>query len=104
MKRQRHFRAGSIVLVAFMPAVGSVVGWLSGCATSEETKQKSKGYYQEGMASLEHDQQKAFVSFQKAVQLDPKTKKPDTGSAIFWSTQGKLPTGRGRISSRHQDR
>ncbi|HXJ18227.1 MAG TPA: hypothetical protein VNM68_13655, partial [Candidatus Polarisedimenticolia bacterium] len=50
------------------------IGLLSGCAISEESKQKSKGYYQEGVASLESDRQKAFVSFQKAVQLDPENK------------------------------
>ncbi|HYK87600.1 MAG TPA: hypothetical protein VE398_02445 [Acidobacteriota bacterium] len=58
----------------FLSMMAMTVVVLGGCATSEETKQKSQGYYQEGMASLERDRQKAFVSFQKAVQLNPDNK------------------------------
>ena len=73
-------------------AVGLLTGlWLVGCATSEETKQQSKGYYQEGMASLEHDRQKAYVSFQKAVQLDPDNKEARYGLGHILVYQGKLP-------------
>jgi Tfp pilus assembly protein PilF len=64
---------------------------LTGCATSEETKQKSKGYYQEGMASLERDRQKAYVSFQKAVQVDPENKEARYGLGHILVYQGKLP-------------
>jgi type IV pilus assembly protein PilF len=67
-----------------------VVGWLPGCATSEGSVQKSKGYYQEGVASLEHDQQKAFVSFQKAVKLDPNNKEARYGLGHILAMQGKL--------------
>jgi type IV pilus assembly protein PilF len=67
-----------------------VVGWLPGCATSEGLAQKSKGYYQEGLASLEHDQQKAFVSFQKAVKLDPNNKDARYGLGHILALQGKL--------------
>ena len=71
MKQLRaHPRMGG-AFVAFLMLIAIFHG---GCATSEETKQKSTGYYQEGMASLERDRQKAYVSFQKAVQLDPKNK------------------------------
>ena len=69
----------------------SLIGWLSGCATSEGSVQKSKGYYQEGIASLEHDQQKAFVSFQKAVKLDPNNKEARYGLGHILALQGKLP-------------
>lgn len=68
-----------------------VVGWLPGCATSEVSTQKSKGYYQEGVASLESDQQRAFVSFQKAVKLDPNNKEARYGLGHILAMQGKLP-------------
>ncbi len=71
--------------------VALLVGWLPGCATSEESSQKSKGYYQEGLASLDHDQQKAFVSFQKAVKLDPNNKEARYGLGHILALQGKLP-------------
>ena len=68
--------AGSIIRQIAPPVlvVGLLIGWLPGCAVSDESLQKSKGYYQEGLASLDHDQQKAYVSFQKAVKLDPGNK------------------------------
>jgi type IV pilus assembly protein PilF len=63
---------------------------LAGCATSEESLKKSKGYYQEGLASLDHDQQKAFVSFQKAVQENPNNKEARYGLGHILTRQGKL--------------
>ena len=63
---------------------------LGACATSEETKQKSKGYYQEGMANMERDRQKAYVSFQKAVQIDPENKEARYGLGHILVYQGKL--------------
>ena len=67
-----------------------VIGWLPGCATSDGSAQKSKGYYQEGLASLEHDQQKAFVSFQKSVKHDPNNKEARYGLGHILALQGKL--------------
>lgn len=67
------------------------LGGLPGCATSEGSIQKSKGYFQEGVASLEFDQQKAFVSFQKAVKLDPNNKEARYGLGHILAMQGKLP-------------
>lgn len=72
-------------------ALAFVIGWLSGCAISEESMQKSKGYYQEGIASLEYDQQKAYVSFQKALKLDPGNKEARYGLGHILALQGKLP-------------
>jgi len=66
-------------------------GWMAGCATSEGSIQKSKGYYQEGIASLKHDQQKAFVSFQKAVQMNPNNKEARYGLGHILALQGKFP-------------
>ena len=86
-----HF-SGSVVRPLAWPllAVSLFFGWLPGCATSEGSVQKSKGYYQEGVASLEQDQQKAFVSFQKAVQLDPRNKEARYGLGHILAQQGKL--------------
>jgi len=72
-------------------AMALLISWLPGCATSEGSVQKSKGYYQEGIASLDQDQQKAFVSFQKAVQLDPNNKEARYGLGHILALQGKLP-------------
>ncbi len=77
--------AGPLLVLALL------IGWLPGCATSEGSVQKSKGYYQEGVASLEHDQQKAFVSFQKSVKLDPNNKEARYGLGHILALQGKLP-------------
>jgi Tfp pilus assembly protein PilF len=68
-----------------------VSGLAIGCATSQESIQKSKGYYQEGVASLNSDRQKAFVSFQKSVQLDPENKDAHYALGHIYFTQGKLP-------------
>jgi len=85
--------AGSIVRLYVRPllVLALLIGWLPGCATSEGSVQKSKGYYQEGVASLEHDQQKAFVSFQKALKLDPNNKEARYGLGHILALQGKLP-------------
>lgn len=76
--------AGLVVLLML------AVVLVGACGTSEEMKQKSKGYYQEGMASLEHDRQKSYVSFQKAVQLDPRNKEARYGLGHILVYQGKL--------------
>ena len=50
------------------------VGLLAGCATEETLKKQKRdaeGHYKQGLSYLETDQQRAFVSFQKAIQLDP---------------------------------
>jgi type IV pilus assembly protein PilF len=63
---------------------------LAGCATSEEAVQKSNGYYQEGIATLTADRQKAFVSFQKSVQLNPRNKDARYALGHVYALQGKL--------------
>jgi type IV pilus assembly protein PilF len=57
------------ILVVFV--TGSV---LAGCVSAETIKKREKeaeGYYQQGLSTLDTDQQRAFVSFQKAVQANP---------------------------------
>ena len=85
--------AGPIIRARLYPLLVAalVFGGLPGCATSEESAQKAKGYYQEGVASLDHDQQKAFVSFQKAVKMDPGNKEARYGLGHILALQGKLP-------------
>ena len=65
----------------------SVVG---GCATDKELIQKSQGHYQEGVASLPRDRQKAFVSFQRSVQLNPANKEARYALGHVYALQGKL--------------
>ena len=62
---------------------------LGGCA-NEELVKKSQGYYQEGVASLSADRQRAFVSFQKSVQLDPDNKEARYALGHVYAMQGKL--------------
>jgi type IV pilus biogenesis/stability protein PilW len=57
------------ILVVFV--TGSV---LAGCVSVETIKKREKeseGYYQQGLSVLNTDQQRAFVSFQKAIQANP---------------------------------
>ena len=75
----------------------SIMVWMlagllpAGCATSQESIQKSQGYYQEGVASLNTDRQKAFVSFQKSVQYNPHNKDARYGLGHIYAIQGKYP-------------
>lgn len=66
-----------------------LLGIVQGCATSEETVKKSQGHYQEGIASLNSDKQKAYVSFQKAIQVDPQNKEAHYGLGHLLAAQGK---------------
>lgn len=85
-----HKNLGSFARIAC--GLGAVAGVLvlTACATNEESTQKSQGYYQEGLASLNSDRQKAFVSFQKAVQVDPNNKEARYALGHVYAVQGKL--------------
>lgn len=61
----------------------------AGCQT-EETLKKANGYYQEGLANLDTDQRQAFVSFQKAIQLNPRHKNAHYSLAHLYTKQGKF--------------
>ena len=80
----RHRAATVTVLLV---AVASLLA--AGCA-SEENIRKSKGHYQEGLALLGTDQQQAYVSFQKAVKLNPNNKEAHYGLGHVYATQGKF--------------
>jgi len=62
---------------------------VQGCAAPEETVKKSQGYYQEGLATLDSDKQKSYVSFQKAVQVNPQNKEAHYGLGHLLAGQGK---------------
>jgi type IV pilus assembly protein PilF len=76
------------VVVALLCAAASAL-LPAGCA-NEENIRKSKGYYQEGLARLGTDQQQAYVSFQKAVKLNPDNKEAYYGLGHVYATQGKF--------------
>ena len=67
-----------------------LLSFVNGCATEKEVLQKSQGHYQEGVASLPSDRQKAFVSFQQAVQLNPNNKEARYALGHVYALQGKL--------------
>lgn len=76
---------------AYCPLVSvGLISMLGACATDKDVMQKSQGYYQEGVASLPGDRQKAFVSFQKAVQLNPANKEARYALGHIYAQQGKL--------------
>ena len=62
---------------------------LTSCA-NEENLRKSKGFYQEGIARLSSDQQQAYVSFQKAVKLNPDNKEAHYGLGHIYASQGRF--------------
>jgi type IV pilus assembly protein PilF len=66
------------------------VSMVGGCANDKELIQKSQGHYQEGVASLPGDRQKAFVSFQQSVQLNPANKEARYALGHVYALQGKL--------------
>jgi Tfp pilus assembly protein PilF len=65
----RRAPGGALLLIVLLSCLGP-----AGCATSEESAKAARAYFNQGIASLDQDQQSAFVSFQKAVQADPKLK------------------------------
>jgi len=74
-------------LVICFGILGMMMG---GCASSKDAVQKSQGYYQEGVANLTRDRQKAFVSFQRAVQQHPDNKEARYALGHVYAMQGKL--------------
>src|SRR5690349_8756822 len=74
-----------------LPVCLGFISMLGACANEKEVLQKSQGYYQEGVASLPGDRQKAFVSFQRSVQLNPSNKEARYALGHVYALQGKLP-------------
>jgi len=92
MARVRAWSRRFLSRAAGLCCASACFGWavlLGGCATSEEAVKKSEGYYQEGVASLSGDRQKAFVSFQKSVQMNPNNKEARYALGHVYAGQGK---------------
>jgi type IV pilus assembly protein PilF len=72
-------------------AAGVCLGLLAaaGCV-SEERKKKADGYYQEGVAVLNTDQQSAYVSFQKALKENPRHRDAHYYVAFIYAYQEKF--------------
>jgi len=70
--------------------VGLLGSGFVGCSAGKDAIQKSQGHYQEGVANLARDRQKAFVSFQKSVQLHPENKEARYALGHVYALQGKL--------------
>ena len=81
----RRFR---LPATGFALLVGCLVMTVMGCASAEKV-QKSKGYYQEGLANLEVDRQQAFVSFQKAIKMNPNHKEAHYSLGHVYALQAK---------------
>jgi len=81
---EKHSRSCLRLLAMMLPLVLGV-----GCA-NEDNLRKSKGFYQEGIARMSTDQQQAYVSFQKAVKLNPDNKEAHYGLGHIYATQGRL--------------
>ena len=75
-----------------------MAGLFGGCVIgNEEAIKKSQGYYQEGLAVLEQDRQRAFVAFQKSVQLNPNNKESRYALGHVYAMQGKLTKAEGEF-------
>lgn len=79
-----------ILLLFQLLALALGGGALAGCG-SEEALKRSDGYYREGMASLDKDRQKAFVSFQKAIKENPKHRDAHYYTGHIYAEQRKYP-------------
>ena len=80
-----RFRSMVTGLALLLGCFGMAV---TGC-TSADKIQKSKGYYQEGLANLEVDRQQSFVSFQKAIKLNPNHKEAHYSIGHLYALQAK---------------
>ena len=74
----------------------AVILGLAGCASKEHLK-RADGYYQEGVALLRADPQRAFVSFQRAVQENPEHRDAQYYLGHLYAQQGKLDLAEARF-------
>jgi type IV pilus assembly protein PilF len=68
----------------------------AGCL-SDERSQKADGYFQEGVANLNSDQQSAYVSFQKALKQNPRHRNSHYYVALIYATQEKFAEAEAEI-------
>ena len=88
MKRGLSRSRALLVVLRLLVWLPCVMGLLFGCVTEEKIK-KANGYYQEGLSALDSDRQKAFVSFQKAIQTNPQHKEAHYALGHIYASQGK---------------
>jgi type IV pilus biogenesis/stability protein PilW len=72
IEARRQGKLGRVLTLGVLGVV--VLAFVVGCASQEAIKKRIKeaeGYYQQGLSFMETDQQRAFVAFQKAIQLNP---------------------------------
>jgi tetratricopeptide (TPR) repeat protein len=72
-------------------ALALALAALAGCGTSKEAVQKADGHFREGIVHLTGNPQQAFVSLQKAVQLNPEHRDAHYYLGHLYAQQGKLP-------------
>lgn len=65
-----------------------LVGVLTSCTTKQSQK-KAEGYYKEGVAHLETDEQQAFVSFQKSIKENANHRDSHYLLAHLYTKKGK---------------
>lgn len=66
-------RVGGGVWTRALAGLAAVI-LLAGCVSAEEIAKRdreSDGYYKQGLSHMDSNQQQAFVSFQKSIQLNP---------------------------------
>lgn len=62
---------------------------LTGCVTDQSALKEADAYFKEGLSYLNNDPQRAFVSFQKAIQLDPKNRDAHYALGHIYFMQGR---------------
>lgn len=84
--------------VSSWAAAGVCLGLLAaaGCISEERIK-KADGYYQEGVAVLNTDQQSAYVSFQKSLKENPRHRDSHYYIAFIYAYQEKFDLAEAEI-------
>jgi type IV pilus assembly protein PilF len=70
MREGRGFRGRWAGHLAVLTVAVMTIG-CTGAETTQHRTRESEGYYKQGMSVIDTDQQRAFVAFQKSIQLDP---------------------------------
>lgn len=96
--KSKHDREGDRAPVSVWGGAWLCLALLAaaGCISEERIK-KSEGYYQEGVAMLNTDQQSAYVSFQKALKENPNNRNAHYSVALIYATQEKFPEAEAEI-------
>ncbi|MGH7255574.1 MAG: tetratricopeptide repeat protein, partial [Nitrospirales bacterium] len=77
---------------AVTAGIGAALAGLlvASCGLSQDQIKKANGIFQEGVVSLETDQQQAFVSFQRAIQVNPEHRDAHYLLGHIYALQGRL--------------